>query len=220
MIGGWVVLVPRAAWADPSRDECFDAYEQAQRLRNDRQLREARDRLATCASAACPAFVRSDCGAWLDDVEAELAAAAARSAPGHEPPAPATPPAGATSADAPPAAPASPWFLRLPTATYALGGVAALGLASFAGFALAGASVQGCAPGCSNAEVAALRRDYLVADVSLFGALAAAGGAVAFALTSKPEGPGVTPVAPRATSWWLGVRVEGRGPWVGAGAAF
>jgi hypothetical protein len=220
MIGAWVVLVPRAASADPSRDACFDAYEQAQRLRNDEHLRAARDRLATCAHAACPAFVRSDCAAWLGEVEAELAAAAARSAPEPAPAAPATPPAGATSADAPPAAPAPPWFLRLPTATYSLGGVAALGLASFAGFALAGASVQACAPGCSSAEVAALRRDYLVADVSLVGALAAAGGAIAFALASPPERSSVTPVAPRATSWWLGVRVEGLGPWVGAGAAF
>jgi hypothetical protein len=36
-----------------------------------------------------------------------------------------------------------------------------------------------------------LRRDYLVADVSLLVALAATGGAVYFALTAKPSAPSV-----------------------------
>lgn len=218
MVGAWVVLLPRGASAAPTRDGCFDAYEQAQRLRKDERLPEARERLATCADAACPRFVRSDCAGWLYEVEAEIAASAARTAPEAAPAAAAAPAAPTPAASD--AAPAPPWFLRLPTASYALGGVAALGLASFAGFAFAGASLQGCAPGCSTDEVAALRRDYVVADVSLLVALAAAGGAIAFAVTSKPDGTAATPSAPRATSWWLGVRIEGRGPSLGAGASF
>jgi hypothetical protein len=113
----------------------------------------------------------------------------------------------------------------LPTASYALGGVALVGLAAFTGFALAGESVQSCAPSCTSSQVAELRRDYLVADVSLVGALAAAGGAVAFALVSNHEAPSAAPPSvpssvPRTASWWLGVRVESRGPWLGGGASF
>ena len=209
-----VALAPRAATADDAtRDACFDAYEQAQRARNAGKLPDARARLLVCVDEACPAFVRKDCGAWLEQVQAEIAASAARTPPAPEPrPAPAPP--------APePAAPQKPWLLRLPAPSYVLGGVALLGLASFAGFALAGESVQACAPDCSSTQVSALRRDYLLADVSLVGALAAAAGAVTFALTSSTEATGAAPAPPRATSWWLGLRFEARSSWLGAGAA-
>jgi hypothetical protein len=68
-------VVPRAAGADgapakPTKDQCFDAYEQGQRLRKDGHLRAAREKLVACGAEACPAFVRQDCAKWLGDVEA------------------------------------------------------------------------------------------------------------------------------------------------------
>src|SRR5262249_36854562 len=111
--------------------------------------------------------------------------------------------------------------LRLPAASYVLGGVAVLALASFAGFAAAGEAAQSCAPGCSSGQVASLRRDYLVADASLVAALAAAGGAVFFALTSSGvEEPAAPASAGRSAGWWLGMRVDGAGPSLGAGTSF
>jgi hypothetical protein len=73
-----------------------------------------------------------------------------------------------------------------PVTTWVLGGVAVAAGAAFAGFALAGKSTETCAPRCSDAEIATLRRDYLVADVSLLVGLAAIGGAVYFWLTRGP----------------------------------
>ena len=62
---------PRAAVAaPPGNDQCFDAYEQAQRLRKDYKLRAAHEQLVTCGADSCPVFVRQDCGRWLGEVEA------------------------------------------------------------------------------------------------------------------------------------------------------
>lgn len=273
-------LLARAAAGEEPRDACFDSYVQAQRLRNTGKLRDARERLRACVQPTCPAFVRKDCSAWLDDVEARTPAVVVsvgtqgtadtrlaifidgerasdwtdgRAVPvdpgphqiraeldGHSveqhivvpegnktfpvvidtealaPPAPAPADTEATPGKEAP----KPWLLRLPTPTYVLGGVAVVGLASFVGFALAGESVQSCAPGCSTSQVSTLRRDYAVADVSLLTALAAGGGAVYFALTSTREASGVRSAVPRTTAWWMGVRVEAGGPWLGGGASF
>jgi hypothetical protein len=66
-----VGLCPRGAAADgPSKDQCFDAYEQAQRLRKEYKLRAAHEQLVTCGADSCPAFVRQDCAKWLGEVEA------------------------------------------------------------------------------------------------------------------------------------------------------
>jgi hypothetical protein len=141
--------------------------------------------------------------------------------------APTAPPAltALTAPTAPPVIPATagneaPKSSGLRAPTYVLGGVALVGLASFVGFALAGESAQSCAPSCSRSQISTVRRDYAVADVSLLAALAAGGGALYFALTSKPEASGATSAARRTTAWWLGVRVEGGGPWLGGGTTF
>lgn len=70
----------------------------------------------------------------------------------------------------------SPWV-------YGLLGLGALSGASFGYFAISGKSKQAdletnCAPSCSEDEVSRMRRDYLVADVSLLVGLGAVAGAV------------------------------------------
>jgi hypothetical protein len=99
----------------------------------------------------------------------------------------------------------------LPTATWVLGGVAVAGLVSFAAFGIAGRVVQGCAPDCTPDQVHSLRADYLVADVSLAAGVAAAAGALWFAL----QGP-----RSARTTWSLTVRATATGPALSAQAHF
>lgn len=92
-----------------------------------------------------------------------------------------------------------------PTLTYVLGGVSAVGLASFIGFALGGRTEQKkledtCAPRCTDAEAKTGERRYLIADVSLGVSLVSAGLATYFALKKRPEPP--------AASW--NVRLDAR----------
>jgi hypothetical protein len=64
------IAFPSVSRADrPGKDQCFDAYEQAQRLRKAYKLRAAHAQLVTCAADTCPAFVRQDCSKWLGEVE-------------------------------------------------------------------------------------------------------------------------------------------------------
>jgi hypothetical protein len=68
-------LAPRSAAGGEeatksAKDQCFDAYEQAQRFRKAYQLRAAREQLIACGAEACPTFVRQDCSKWLGEVEA------------------------------------------------------------------------------------------------------------------------------------------------------
>jgi hypothetical protein len=64
------IAIPVVSRADPpGKDQCFDAYEQAQRLRKDYKLRAAHAQLLTCAAESCPAFVRQDCSKWIGEVE-------------------------------------------------------------------------------------------------------------------------------------------------------
>ncbi len=51
---------------------CMDAYEQAQVLRDDRKLADARGALLVCARDVCPAMLRRDCAKWLDEVERDM----------------------------------------------------------------------------------------------------------------------------------------------------
>ena len=76
----------REARADDTIDSasaaCVSAYEQAQEQRQSGKLLEALRHLQACAADACPAFIRSDCSTWYDDVRAEVPSVvfAARSA--------------------------------------------------------------------------------------------------------------------------------------------
>lgn len=83
---------------------------------------------------------------------------------------------------------------RVPTATWVLGGLALAGAASFATFAILGRSAQSCSPDCTRSQVDALRRDYLVADVSWITGLIAAGAAVYFYLTAPTASPPTTAI--------------------------
>jgi hypothetical protein len=62
------------ALAAPARaaasDGCAGSYERAQEHRLEGRLRAAAEQLLECAQATCPAFVRSDCTKWLDEVQA------------------------------------------------------------------------------------------------------------------------------------------------------
>jgi hypothetical protein len=69
-----VAFPGRAIGANP-RASCFDAYERAQRLRQEHKLRASLDELQLCVDASCPAFVKRDCGQWLGEVEASLPSA-------------------------------------------------------------------------------------------------------------------------------------------------
>lgn len=85
-----------------------------------------------------------------------------------------------------------------PTITYVLGGVSAVGLASFIGFALGGRTEQKkledtCSPRCTDAETKTGERRYLIADVSLGVSVISAGLATYFALKKRPE--------PTAKTW-------------------
>jgi hypothetical protein len=128
-------------------------------------------------------------------------------APVSPPPPPPTPPARDTSSSG-----AAGGGRRIPVATWVLGGVAVVGLGGFIGFGLAGKSQESCAPTCTQSQVSTLRRDYAVADISLLVALAATGGALYFALTSKPASP-----APAAA---VSVQPIAGGALLGASATF
>jgi hypothetical protein len=247
---GVIVLLALAALASPGRaqaddaskptkDQCFDAYERAQRLRKVYHLLEARAQLLTCGAATCPSFVAQDCSKWLTEVETSTPTVVVL----------ARGPDGATIEDArvsldgrpfaerldgrarpvdpgphdlrcegaagsvdehvvvaegtknqpivvhlrrvqePPPAPATGERKKLPMATWVLGGVAVAGAVSFAAFAIAGRSIQSCAPYCSQSQVDDLRRDYVVADVSWITGLVAAGAALYFALAAPSPSP-------------------------------
>ena len=57
---------------DAVKQRCKQAYEAAQEHRLAKRLIEARHELRACVVDACPAFVRKDCGTWLDEVEAAI----------------------------------------------------------------------------------------------------------------------------------------------------
>jgi hypothetical protein len=65
------VLAPARAGA-VDRETCFSSAETAQKLRAQGHLRDARERLLTCAQKECPTAVQSDCSTWLAQVEADL----------------------------------------------------------------------------------------------------------------------------------------------------
>lgn len=273
------IALPSVSRADsPGKDQCFDAYEQAQRLRKDYKLRAAHALLLTCAADSCPAFVRQDCSRWLGEVEAstptivvlakhadgsaidgakatldgapladpldgravpvdpgphdlrceangtvvqkhivvaegqknqpfyvtmDAAQAQAQTpAPSPSPATTASPPAAPAAAEQPaPSASSGDIWHRLPTATWILGGVAAVGAVSFTVFAIMGRSVQSCAPTCTQSQVDDLRRDYLIADVSWITGLLAAGAALYFALTAPAAPASGAPAQATAIRW-------------------
>lgn len=88
-------------------------------------------------------------------------------------------PVGPPAPGAPEAAPSPP------LATYVLGGVGVLGLASFTVFGLSGKSTEKCVPTCTRDDISDFRRSYLVADISLGVALVSVSAALWFALAKR-----------------------------------
>lgn len=89
--------------------------------------------------------------------------------------------------DAPPPPPLE--SKKVPVLAYVAGGVAALGFASFAVFALTGkakeddlAGASGCRPNCTDDDVSPVKRSYLIGDISLAIGVLATAAAVIIAL--------------------------------------
>jgi hypothetical protein len=92
-----------------------------------------------------------------------------------------------------PASAPSPRQRPVPLVVYPLLGVGALGLASFAGFALSGRAERNrlertCSPRCTDSDLSAVRTRFLVGDISLGVGLAALVGAGVVYL-ARPEEP-------------------------------
>ena len=64
-----LVLAATAAHATPTKEQCIEANSQAQKLRREAKLASAREQLESCSDPSCPAMVRSDCTARLDEVQ-------------------------------------------------------------------------------------------------------------------------------------------------------
>jgi hypothetical protein len=155
--------------ADAVDPACFDAYEQTQRLRIDGKLAAARDQAWICARDVCPAVLREDCFRWHTEL-VRLDTADRKDVKS----------AGVADDSSRVEGSASPRHGGIPTVSLVLGGVAAVGLVSFASFAIAGRVEQDCAPLCQPGQISTLRAEYAVADVSWITGLVALGGAVVF----------------------------------------
>src|SRR5580658_5011355 len=93
MRDSWIVVsalfasltVAPVARAD-EKQACNDAYRQAQVLRNDHKLVEAREQLRICGGAACPGFIVKDCSDWLkaDESRTPSVVLAAKNAAGAD----------------------------------------------------------------------------------------------------------------------------------------
>ncbi len=83
---------------------------------------------------------------------------------------------------------------RVPLASYLLGAASVVGLGSFAYFGLTGnhkkSELDRCRPGCDQAQGTTIRRDWLVADVSLGASLVSLGIATWLAIASQREPSG------------------------------
>jgi hypothetical protein len=58
--------------ADPTKQECVEANDAAQDLRQSGKLRQAREKLAVCAATSCPGVVRDDCTQRLAEVDSAM----------------------------------------------------------------------------------------------------------------------------------------------------
>lgn len=69
---GLAVAVAAVAEDAPAADEaCFQSYTEAQARRRKNELARAKESLKACLAPSCPALLRTDCQAWLAEIEAE-----------------------------------------------------------------------------------------------------------------------------------------------------
>jgi hypothetical protein len=71
MLAALLVGLP-ARSAEPTKQQCVEANDGAQDLRQAGKLRQARETLALCASASCPAIVRDDCTQRLTELDSAM----------------------------------------------------------------------------------------------------------------------------------------------------
>lgn len=69
---GVLLTAPAAHAADPTKQECVEANDAGQDLRHSGKLGQAREKLALCASASCPAIVRDDCTQRLAELDSAM----------------------------------------------------------------------------------------------------------------------------------------------------
>lgn len=69
-----------------NKAECAAASERGQKLRDDGKYIDARASFVTCASEACPAMIRQDCGEWLGQIDKTMPSivVVTRDADGHD----------------------------------------------------------------------------------------------------------------------------------------
>lgn len=67
-----VLAIAEHAPAQDAKAECVGAHSDAQALRTESKLREAREKLLTCGRPECPAAVRADCAKWIGEVQDEI----------------------------------------------------------------------------------------------------------------------------------------------------
>jgi hypothetical protein len=72
LIGGAFVGVPRDADAAPDTNACISAFDDGQRSKSDKKLRQAQTQLLVCTHESCPAVLRADCAGVLRTVQAAL----------------------------------------------------------------------------------------------------------------------------------------------------
>lgn len=96
----------------------------------------------------------------------------------------------------PPAPPPAKQSRRMPTATYILGGIGIAGMAGFTYFGIKGTleagdlgDTCGKTKTCTESQVAAVRRELIVADISLAIGLVSLGSALYIYFTDKPPEP-------------------------------
>jgi hypothetical protein len=67
-----VAAYPHVASAQVSTEQkvkCANAYEQAQRTRNEGLYRSSREHMLVCADEACPKVLRDECAKWLGELD-------------------------------------------------------------------------------------------------------------------------------------------------------
>ncbi len=68
-------VLPHAAFGQLSNEQkvkCANAYEQAQRTRNEGLYKASREHLLVCAQDQCPPVLRNECVKWLGEVDAAM----------------------------------------------------------------------------------------------------------------------------------------------------
>ena len=66
-----LAIVADAGDAPAADEACFQSYTEAQARRRKNELARTKESLRACLAPACPALLRTDCQAWLAEVEAE-----------------------------------------------------------------------------------------------------------------------------------------------------